>query len=265
MYAVLSGAALLLYFTAAWLLWRRLLHRSDAAPRAALFLALAGALFHSAALIQSMVIPEGINLGFSNATSLITALIVALFVLTAWFVPVENLGIILLPLAAITQLIDALLPMGLKVEQVITPGLALHILLSLLAYALLTLAAAQALLLSAQEHQLHSRRPGGLIRALPPLETMERLLFGLILVGFVVQTLALVTGWVVSVDLLAQHLIHKTVLAVTAWVVFAVLLIGHWRLGWRGRTAVRWTLAGFFFLFLSYFGSKYVLEIILGR
>jgi len=143
----------------------------------------------------------------------------------------------------VTQLTDALLPMGVKLEQTFTPGLALHVLLSLLAYALLTLAAAQAVVLSAQERLLHSRRPGGLIRALPPLETMERLLFGLILVGFA----------------------HKTVLAVVAWLVYLVLLVGHWRLGWRGRTAVRWTLAGFFFLFLSYFGSKYVLEILLGN
>ncbi len=265
MYALLSGVAVLCYATASWLLWRRLSKRSDDSPRPALLLGLAGALFQSAALAQVMITDQGVNLGFSNATSLITAVIAFLFVLTAWFVPVENLGILLLPLAAFTQVLDALLPLGFKVEQVMTAGLAVHILLSLLAYALLTLAAAQAVVLSAQERLLHSRRPGGLIRALPPLETMERLLFGLILVGFCVQTLALLSGLFVTEDLFAQHLVHKTILAILAWVVYLVLLLGHWRLGWRGRTAVRWTLAGFLFLFLSYFGSKYVLEIILGR
>ncbi len=264
MYVLLSGVAVVLYLLAAVFLWRRLVQRSDRSPRPALLLGLAGALCHLIALGQVMVTDQGVNLGFSNATSLITAVIVLLYVGTAWLAPVENLGIMLLPLAAVAQLTDTLLPIGVKVEQTFTPGLAVHILLSLLAYALLTLAAAQAVVLSAQERLLHSRRPGGLIRALPPLETMERLLFGLILVGFVVQTLALLTGWFVTEDLFAQHLVHKTVLALIAWLVYLVLLVGHWRLGWRGRTAVRWTLAGFFFLFLSYFGSKYVLEILLG-
>jgi ABC-type uncharacterized transport system permease subunit len=58
---------------------------------------------------------------------------------------------------------------------------------------------------------------------------------------------------------------HHIVLAVSAWIVFAVLLYGRWRLGWRGRTAIRWTLGGFLLLVLAYFGSKFVLEVLLGR
>ena len=70
--------------------------------------------------------------------------------------------------------------------------------------------------------------------------------------------------WFVA-DMLAQHLAHKTVLSVIAWLIFGVLLWGRWRHGWRDRTAVRLSLAGFMVLGLAYFGSKLVLEVVLER
>jgi ABC-type uncharacterized transport system permease subunit len=142
--------------------------------------------------------------------------------------------------------------------------LELHILLSILAYSLLVIAALQAVLLAVQDHQLRNRHPGGLIRALPPLQTMETLLIQLIATGFVLLSLALLTGLFFLEDIFAQHLVHKTVLSLIAWGVFATLLWGHWRFGWRGRVAIRWTLGGFLFLMLAYFGSKLVLELLLG-
>ena len=83
--------------------------------------------------------------------------------------------------------------------------------------------------------------------------------------GFVLLSIALLTGWLFVENLLAQDLVHKTVLSGVAWFVFAALLIGRYRAGWRGRTAIRWTLTGFVLLALAYFGSKVVLEVILGR
>jgi ABC-type uncharacterized transport system permease subunit len=80
-----------------------------------------------------------------------------------------------------------------------------------------------------------------------------------------VLTLALVTGSFFVEDLFAQHLVHKVALAVVAWVVFGILLLGRWRMGWRGRQALRWTLSGYVLLGLAYFGSKLVLEVILGK
>jgi len=94
---------------------------------------------------------------------------------------------------------------------------------------------------------------------------MEHFLFQLIAAGFALLTLALFTGLIFVQNLFAQHLVHKTVLSLLAWLVFAVLLWGRWRFGWRGRTAIRWTLGGFASLMLAYFGSKLVLELILGR
>jgi len=126
-------------------------------------------------------------------------------------------------------------------------------------------AAKQAVLLDVQDRHLRNRRPGGFIRALPPLEVMERLLFQMIATGFALLSAALLTGMLFLEDIFAQHLVHKTVLSIASWVIFGILLWGRWKFGWRGRTAIRWTLSGFVFLILAYFGSKMVLELILQR
>ena len=116
-----------------------------------------------------------------------------------------------------------------------------------------------------QERRLRARRPGRLTRVLPPLQLQESLLVQLIGLGFFLLSLSLVTGWAFVEDVLGQHLAHKTVLAMLGWLVFAIVLVGRWRHGWRGRTLVRWTLGGVGVLMLAYFGAKLVLEVFLGR
>ena len=135
--------------------------------------------------------------------------------------------------------------------------------MSILAYSLLSIAAVQAVLLYIQDTHLHNKHPGGFIRALPPLETMETLLFQMIGLGFIVLSISLLSGVPYIENILDQRLVHKTVLSVTAWVVFGILLFGRWRFGWRGRTAIRWTISGFILLMLAYFGSKFVIQLIL--
>jgi ABC-type uncharacterized transport system permease subunit len=87
----------------------------------------------------------------------------------------------------------------------------------------------------------------------------------MIAAGFVLLTLSLVSGFAFLEDMFAQHLVHKTVLSTLAWIVFGALLVGRFRYGWRGRTAIIWTLGGFVILILAYFGTKAVLELILHR
>jgi len=123
----------------------------------------------------------------------------------------------------------------------------------------------QAVLLAIQDHQLHNRHPGGFVRSLPPLQTMEVLLFEMIGAGFLLLTLALISGIVYLDNMFAQHLAHKTILSIAAWLVFGTLLWGRFRYGWRGRTALIWTLSGFVVLMLAYFGSKAVIELILSK
>ena len=141
----------------------------------------------------------------------------------------------------------------------------LHVLLSILSSGLLTLAVVQAATLAVQDRLLHAHRNHPLQSHLPSLQTMETLLFGLLGVGFFMLSLTLVSGLLFIDDLLAQHLAHKTVLSICAWAVLGILLAGRWRFGWRGRTAIRWTFAGYAILMLAYFGSKLVLEVLLDR
>jgi ABC-type uncharacterized transport system permease subunit len=102
---------------------------------------------------------------------------------------------------------------------------------------------------------------------MPPLLTMETLLFRIIWTGFVLLTLTLASGIFFSEELFGKPLTftHKTVFGILSWLIFAALLGGRVLAGWRGRKALRWTLAGFLALVLAYIGSKFVLEIILHR
>lgn len=263
----LTTAAVVCYLLAGLLLWRRLSHRSNEAKTIPLLLAAGGTILHAVVLYYNIAAgaDAGLNMGITNMLSLAMVFIALLLVISAWSNPIENLGIAILPLAALSLLLEHVFPTTHTLSLTYSVGMATHIFFSILAYSLLSMAAVQAALLSVQDGQLHARQPGGIIRALPPLETMESLLFQMILGGFVLQSLSLVSGIVYVEDLFAQHLVHKTVLSIAAWLVFAVLLWGHFRYGWRGRTATRWTLSGFFALVMAYFGSKYVLEILLGR
>jgi ABC-type uncharacterized transport system permease subunit len=104
-----------------------------------------------------------------------------------------------------------------------------------------------------------------LLHFMPPLAVIETILFRLILTGWLLLTLSLASGLVFVDNLFAQHLVHKSALSVLSWLLFGLLLLGRWRLGWRGRRAVRWTLIAMAVLALAYFGSKLVLEVILDR
>jgi ABC-type uncharacterized transport system permease subunit len=260
--------ACLLYAAAAVLLGRRIQRGADAAAvssRAPLGLALGGLLVHGYLVLATTVVDGGLRLGLFNAGSLVAWVVALLLVVAAFRMPVENLGIAIFPLTGLIALASAFAPEGGALISGGSRGLGLHIVSSILAYSLLTIAAFQAVLLAVQDRQLHNRQPGGIIRALPPLQTMERLLFRMIAVGFVLLSISLLSGLFFLEDLFAQHLIHKTVLSIAAWGVFGVLLWGRWKLGWRGRLAIRWTLAGFATLMLAYFGSKFVLELVLQR
>lgn len=140
-----------------------------------------------------------------------------------------------------------------------------HIVLSTVAYALVTIAVALAIAFVLLDRRLRNRRPLGWLRMLPSVEALEAATFQALAAGFVVLTFALFSGFIFVEDLFAQHLIHKTVMSCLAWVVFAVVLFGRWRFGWRGRVATTWALSGFALLALAYFGNKIVLESILGR
>jgi len=263
---VVTIMGVILYIAATIVLFKQLpLHSGEKNKYKPLALGLTGALFHADLLARHVFTENGLQMGITHVASLATWFVATLLLIAAFRKPVESLGILILPLAAITLLGEYLMPVDHLVSSADHKGLGVHIVLSILAYSLLGLAAVQAILTAIQERHLHNRQPGGLIRTLPPMETMETLLMQMITIGFALQTTSLASGFIYLDDMFAQKLVHKTILSLSAWVVFAILLLGRWRYGWRGRTVIRWTITGFFTLLLAYFGSKYVLEVILER
>ena len=264
---LISILSVVLYFLGGVLLARRLALMPARQPSRvpALLAGFVAVGLHAWLLYRIIPSDAGLQLGLVHMVSLAAGSIALLLLLTALLRPVENLGIVVLPMAGLGVALAQWGPTLSARTELFEPGLELHIVLSLVAYALLSIAVLQAGLLAIQEQHLRSRRPGGFIRALPPMQTMEQLLFQILALGFVLLSLSLLSGFLFIDDLFAQHLVHKTVLSLIAWGVFAMLLWGRYRFGWRGRTAIYWTLAGFVFLMLAYFGSKVVLELILHR
>lgn len=255
------------YFAAAALLVRALRRRGTGRGPVPLVLgaALLAVLLHAFVLQRLMLTPAGMDLSFFRVASLLVWLASVLVLLASLRRPVENLGIGVYPLAGLSLLLVGFSPAETDPIQGASTGLEWHILLSLFAYSVLTIAALQAGLLYVQHRHLHNKHPGGFIRALPPLQTMESMLFQMIGLGFVLLSAALISGFVALEDMFAQHLVHKTVLSIIAWIVFGTLLWGRWQFGWRGRIAIRWAVGGFLVLMIAYFGSKVVLEFILSR
>ena len=207
----------------------------------------------------------GLDLHFFASLSLVGFGVAALTLAVNLFRPVAALGVIVFPLAAALLGVDVFYAAPTSAEPM-EWQIKLHVTFALIGYSVLSIAALLAILLSLQERALRRHRfDAGLIRALPPLTLTETLLFRLIAVGFVFLTLTLVSGVLFVDNLFAQHLAHKTTLSIASWFVFGILLFGRWRWGWRGNRAVRLTLIGMIVLLLAFFGSKFVLEMVLHK
>ncbi len=263
MQAIIPGLIAVLFYAAGTFLQGRRFAGGEA-PRSPIlwcgWLALGFHLLNVVAIIKT---PAGYDFSFFKIATLFSWSMALMVLLSSLRKPLENLFLGLFPLAIISILLSLWVNTGSHPQQY-TLGMAVHILLALLATSIMTIAAVQALFIHFQNYQLkhHSFR---LIRALPPLQTMEALLFELVWAGLLLLSGVIITGILFMEDFLGQHLSHKTAFSLMAWVVFAILLWGRHQLGWRGTTAIRWTLTGFLFLVLAYFGSKFVLEIILQR
>ncbi len=231
---------------------------------AAVAIAAVGAVVHAAALMDERRLDPQAALSLGD-TAAIVSLVIAITALLMAFRP-QRRGMAAL-LFGIAAALEAAFSEGAREFSIGQPGweLAFHVAVATTAFAFVTIGAALAVAQVVVARKLRSRRPLGWLKILTPLESLESGCFQSILAGFALLTLALVSGAYFIENLFAQHLVHKVVLAMIAWVVFAVLLLGRWRFGWRGRKALRWTIAGYVLLGLSYFGSKLVLENVLGK
>jgi ABC-type uncharacterized transport system permease subunit len=235
-----------------------------AAPRAFHVIVLGAFGLHAGACYAVMAQPQGVDLGLFAVASLTFSILGLALYVSSLRVPIGNLFLVVLPLSAASVIASVFYPGTPIAYREFSGGLLGHVLLSILAYTVLLCAAAQSVALSVQEHALKARRSMSWLRLLPPLQSMETLLFQLLWIGFALLTLAIGSGFVYLDDMFAQRVVHHTVLALASWVTFVILLLGRFAFGWRGTTAARWTMVGFALLVIGYFGSKLVLEIILG-
>ncbi len=229
-----------------------------------------GALGSSGLVAHAMILVlrarhHGVDLQFFSALSLVAAVCVLVLLMLMHWQRLQRLAAVVYPIAALAVVAAALFDSGSMHTEINDWQIATHALLALLAFATLAIAAVVAIQLGVQDHALRTHRLSRWFSGAPPLVQVEQLLFQLIGAGFLLLTLALVTGVLFIEDLMAQHLAHKTVLSVIAWAIFGVLLFGRMRFGWRGRRAVRLVLSGVVLLVLAYFGSKFVLELVLQR
>ncbi len=262
---VLPLLPLTLYVVAAALLARSV--RSAPEPRVPLLpalIAFAAVATHAFILFEAIETGHGLAIAITDGASLVgwvvgcTTLVVLLSMRTA------ALPAVLLVFAGLLQTGTGLFA---GFQEIHPPQweITAHIGLAALAAGWLAIAAVVVVLISWLDNRLRSRAPLGLLALLPPIETLERVLFRAVGGSFVVLTLALLTGLFFVYDVMSQHLAHKITLAISAWLVLGVLLWGRYRFGWRGRKALWFTIAGFVCLALAYFGSKFVLENLLGR
>ena len=246
----------------AWVAWR--LRRTPPAALVRFLLPLA-LLAHGALIYQSMLGYGDIRLGFGNSLSTILWLTALVYWVSSQGAPLARLQSWVSGLAAVS-----VLGMVLFTNTHVIPnsqGLALraHLVVSFLAYGLLAVAALHAVLMTLLEKQLHR---GAFLRdGAPPLLTLEAMLFRSIGIGFALLTLAVISGVFFSEELFGKALqfSHKTVFAILSWLVFGGLLLGRHFRGWRGRTALVWTITGFTLLLLAYLGTQFVLEVVLRR
>lgn len=258
----LSILSAVLYGIATWRLARALNRQDSSSGTMTLVLASVALLLHAIVVVGNTGWPANLSLPFFTALAAAAIGVVLLQLILSLQHSAHYLGLLIYPIAAITLLLSLTADRGTGMTD---PAIQVHVLLSLMAYSLFTVAAAQAILVAVQRHFLTGHKPGGFMRALPPFDATEALLFALLSVGLSFLTLSLASGFFYLEDMFAQHLVHKTVLSCLAWLIFAVLLFGRWKFGWRGKRAVYWTFGGFAMLILAYFGSKFVLELLLDR
>lgn len=228
------------------------------------FIAVTPAIFcHATWLYQHIIIQSGQNLPMLNVLALV-AFIVSL--LSTFANQRFNTGVLLPVVYGFTVLIFVgviCLPGNYVTHLETHPQIATHIILALFAYSILSIASLLALQLAYLDYRLKNRKNPLTKIQMPPLMTLEKSLFQFILIGFILLSGTLVTGFIFLEDMFAQGKAHQAVLSIIAWIIYAILLWGRFSRGWRGRLIVYITIIGSSLLTLAYFGSRFVREILL--
>ena len=269
MWGLLYAGTALGYALLAAYFWRAQWRRPDAGAvglwaQAAVALPLVA---HAELLRRALLDGQGLNLGFGTAVSAIVWLTVLIYWLAGLRKSLQGLQGMVLAAGGVAVLLPLAAPHSHALAYAGSTAFQAHLLVALAAYSLFTIAALHAVFITLIERRMHGGALPAALTRLPPLLTLESLLFRVLGAGFVLLTLTLLSGVLFSERLFGRPLQfnHKIVFSIVSWVIFAALLVGRAVYGWRGRVAIRWTLAGFAALVLAYVGSRFVLEVILQR
>jgi len=263
---ILHLIAIALYALSGFYYWRALEASSEGkpGPRAAALIGTLAVCLQGGLLIGDINHNGHLILGVGTILSLDAWAVAAIFLAGSLRKPIASLGAFIMLSTALAAIGQIFLPHRTEDTPVHNPWLVAHIVISILAYSLLSIAVVQSLMLWIQESRLRRKHLTPLMRTMPPMETMETLMFEMIQVGFVLLTLTLISGFFFSENIFGTPLpfTHHSILSLIAWLAFAILLIGRRQFGWRGRNAIRWTLAGFVLFVFAYLSAEFLLKLV---
>lgn len=260
------GVATLIYACLGLYLYGCLTKNKSIHKNSTLSLLLIGIVLHAMLLTPQIITTHGLNFNIFNTLSLTTLFFLVFYGLFALYRPILSLGVLALPTALIGLSIGYFGRAAYEPLTNLNTALQAHIFLSFAAYCVLLMAAVQAIILRLQIRELkHQTMQRFWVSKLPSLQSMESLLFDMILLGFVMLSIALGLGFLATYDVLAQHIAHKLFFSVLSWLVFGWLIFGHYKYGWQSRRAANMTIGGFLLLAIGFVGSKAVLELVLGK
>lgn len=260
---LIAVSAAILYVLAIATIIPGLVHQTGIRAKTVLISAVLALVFHAWSLSDLILSGSGQNLSILNVASLISFIVslvmsIAMLKTRIWF---------LLPVvysfSAINLCAATFLPSSYVTHFENDPKLLIHISLALFSYSTLTIGALYALQLAWLDNKLKAKKALAINPNVPPLLMIERQLFKIILIGNLLLTATLITGFTFVQDMIAQGKAHKGVLSFIAWIIYSVLLWGHYQKGWRGKKVTWFAVAGATILTLAYFGSRFVREIIL--
>lgn len=224
--------------------------------KAVLFLGFLAVLFHAINLWQHLFIGSGQNFTIANVSSLISVCVsgLATLALTRWqsiWVPLSIIYAIGIVSVALSSFVE-----GSFIKQIAeNTGLMFHLALAIFSYALFFIALLYAVQLKWLDSRL-KRKKMAISPVLPPLMTVNRHFFTLTLAAQLLLTLTLVSGMVYLHNFFAPEQIHKAIFSFVAWLVYCVLLLGQWKLHWRGNRVLIYSISGMMLLSYAYFGSR---------
>ncbi len=251
---LLNFATVLAYSFAASMPWLRIQRFGLPSKKAMILFGALAVLGHAYLLHLSIDTQAGQNLSAQNLASLASWLMALLFTVLALVRPFEKLGLVLFPLAASSLVLAFWWPGQHLVATADDIKSLLHILLAVVTFSVLAFAGIQSIILALLDRHLRLKQQFSWLDRLPPLDAMETLLFQTIITGFVLLTLLLWSSFYFYHAAVWPELLSKTLVAVLAWIIFAVLILGHRLLGWRGKKALYCTSLGVSLVLLLYFG-----------